>query len=117
MFNFTQQVGYAYFTALEIATNLSGKEMPKFTYDEKSIQELKVSLKRAIQFLKTIKPKDVAYSEKKRMKTFLNPKASFARDTYIQMLAMPNFFFHVTTAYDIFRHLGVPLKKDDYLGV
>ena len=35
---------------------------------------------------------------------------------YLQRFALPNFFFHVTTAYDILRHNGVPLSKTDYLG-
>ena len=89
--------------------------MPKFTYDETSTKELKASLTRVITFLERIKVSDVAYSEKKKMKTFLSDKR-LSRDTYVHLYAIPNFFFHVATAYDIFRNLGVPLKKEDYLG-
>lgn len=115
MFTCTQQVGYAYFMALEAACNLSGHAMPQFTYDEKSVRELRASLKRVILFLESIKPSEMRHSEKRRMKTFLDPKATFSRDEYVRLLALPNFFFHVVTAYDILRHLGVPLKKDHYL--
>jgi hypothetical protein len=69
-----------------------------------------------IAFLKTVKAKDIEYSQGKRMKTFLLDKKTVSRAVYVRELAMPNFFFHVATAYDIFRHLGVPLKKSDYLG-
>ena len=116
MYNFTQQVQYAYFTALEAGAALSGKAMPEFAYDEKSVKELQKSLVRAIAFLQSIKPKDFANSEKKKVKTFLDEKKTFAGVHYVNMLAVPNFFFHVSTAYDILRRLGVKIGKDDYLG-
>ncbi len=118
MYNLRQQVGYAYFMTLESMSNLTGKQGPKFTYNEKNIKELRTSLSRTIKFLKTIKPKDFAVSGGKRIKTFLlNPTQKVSRDKYIHELAIPNFFFHVTTAYDILRHLGAPIGKDDYLGM
>jgi uncharacterized protein len=117
MYTFTQQIGYAYFMALEAATILSGKDMPVFTYDEKNVKELDASLARAIAFLKTVRPAHFKKSERKRVKTFLHPTKRFARETYVYTLALPNFFFHVTTAYDIFRNQGVPLRKEHYLGV
>jgi hypothetical protein len=115
MYTLAQQVGYAYFMAFEVVENLSGNKSPEFTYDEKTIKELRASLKRAVTFLKTVKAKDM---RKKRggVKTFLHPKKAFREETYVRELALPNFFFHVATAYDIMRHLGVPLKKNDYLG-
>lgn len=117
MFHFIKQIGYAYFTALECVTNLTGKEAPKFTYDEKSLKELQESVRRMVEFLNTIKAEDISFSEGKDIKTFLHETKTFPRDVYVRELSVPNFFFHVTTAYDIFRHLGVPLKKSDYLGV
>ena len=116
MFTYTQQVQYAYFMALETATVLSGRPMPEFAYDEKTVKELKKSLARAIAFLKTVRPKELATAHKKKIKTFIDPKKRFAAVHYVHMLAIPNFFFHVTTAYDILRHLGVSIGKDDYLG-
>ena len=116
MYTFTQQIGYAYFMAFEVVTNLTGKQPPEFGYDEKSSAELSESLKRAVAFLKTIRPNDLKYSKGKKMRTFLNKKKTLSRETYVRSLAVPNFFFHVTTAYDIYRHLGVPLQKEDFLG-
>ena len=117
MFTFTKQVQYSYFMALETAVNLSGRPMPKFAYDEKTVEDLKLSLKRAIAFLKKIKPAEFNSVSKRKVKTFLYPKKKIGREQYVLMFALPNFFFHVTTAYDILRHVGVPLKKEDYLGV
>jgi hypothetical protein len=116
MYTLTQQVGYAYFMALEAATVLGVKNMPTFTYNEKSFKELDASLARAVAFLKTVRPRDFKKSERMRVKTFLAPTKRFSREAYVYTLALPNFFFHVTTAYDIFRNQGVPLKKEHYLG-
>ncbi|MEK7604209.1 MAG: DUF1993 domain-containing protein [Patescibacteria group bacterium] len=116
MYTLTQQVQYAYFMALETAVNLSGRPMPQdFKYDEKTLTELDHSLKKAIAFLKTITPRSCA-STTGTVKTFLHPTKKFKKDFYATQLALPNFFFHVTTAYDILRSKGIPLKKDDYLG-
>lgn len=118
MYNLIQQVQYAYFMALEAACNLSGRKMPEdFKYEEKTLGDLEKNTKMAISFLASIKPKELKDAGKKRITTFLDPKAKFKSEFYITELAVPNFFFHVTTAYDILRHKGVPLTKDDYLGL
>ncbi len=116
MYNTIQQVGYAYFMALETVTNMTGKAAPEFGYDEKSIGQLHESLGRVTTFLRTIKPEDFADADGKEVKTYLSEDKTFPPDIYVRELAVPNFFFHVTTAYDILRHLGVPLTKQDYLG-
>jgi len=116
MFNFVQQVQYVYFMALEAGEQLSGKKPPAFTYDEASFADLKKSLARARAYMQTIKQKDMSGAERKKVQTFLMPKKRVAAATYIHTLALPNFYFHLTTMYGILRHLGAPLKKDDYLG-
>ncbi len=118
MYNLTQQIQYAYFTALEAAVNLSGRPMPEFAYDETTTRELQKSLSRTIAFLKTIRPKELERGRGKKVGTFLlSPKQRIMKEQYATTLALPNFFFHVTTAYDILRHAGVAIGKDDYLGV
>lgn len=118
MYTFTQQVQYAYFMALETAVNLSGRAMPKsFKYDEKTVADLDRTLKMAIAFLKSTKRATFSGADKKKITTFLDPKVKTKADFYVRELALPNFFFHVTTAYDILRHKGIPLTKDNYLGI
>lgn len=120
MFNFTKQVQYSYFMALDVAGNLSSVPAPKYAYDEKSIAELKKSLKQVIKYLKSIKADDVKKYERKLMKTripvFFDVKQTLAPRDYVHNFALPNFFFHYVTAYDILRHYGVPIGKKDYLG-
>ena|SRR3989344_2489796 len=118
MYTFVQQVQYSYFMALEAATLLSGVEMPKdFKYDEKTVTDLDRTLKRTILFLKGVKRRSFNGASLKKITTFLDPKVKIGGNVYVMTLAVPNFFFHLTTAYDILRHNGIPLTKDDYLGI
>jgi hypothetical protein len=116
MFNFTKQVQYTYFMALDATVNLSGVPAPKFAYDEKSMTELKKSVRRTVAFLRTIRSSDMKKNAKKRMPVFFDAKQKLSVADYVHNLALPNFFFHYVTAYDILRHNGVPIGKDDYLG-
>jgi hypothetical protein len=116
MYNCMQQVGYAYFMALEVAGTFTTKKPPELSYDEKNIAQLKESLKKVVKYLKSVKSKDFVMPSGK-VKTFLSAKKRFSSERYIRELALPNFFFHVTVTYSILRHLGVPLKKEDYLGL
>ncbi len=116
MFTFTQQIQYAYFSALDGATNLSNKKAPTFAYDEKTLLDLKKSLKKTITYLQTIKPKDFKDAEKKKVPVYYNPKKLLPATIYVNTLGLPNFYFHYVTAYDILRHLGVPIGKTDYIG-
>ena len=116
MFNFTKQVQYSYFMALDAVSNLSGIPSPKLSYDEKSMAELKKSVRLVIKFLKSVKPEDIDLRNKKRIPVFFDPKQTLLPADYVQNLAVPNFFFHYVTAYDILRHNGIPLGKKDYLG-
>ncbi len=118
MFSLRKQIQYSYFMALEATTILSGREMPKgFAYNEETIENLKKSLAQTVLFLKKIRPNEFEGREKKKVKTFLHSKKQFGIREYALELALPDFFFHVTTAYGILRHLGVSLQKDDYLGL
>lgn len=115
MFNLIQQVGYAYFTSLEAAENLSGKAPPEMGYDEKSAAELYASLDRVMRHLESIGAADLDDGAKE-VETFLLPGKRIALERYVRFFALPNFYFHAATAYGILRHSGVPLAKPDYIG-
>ena len=106
--------------ALDAAGNLTGVPAPKFAYDEKTMTELKKSLKLVVKYLKTIKQENVKKYERKlvkmRIPVFFDPKQTLIPKDYVHNFALPNFFFHYVTAYDILRHYGVPIGKKDYLG-
>ncbi len=116
MFNFCQQVQYAYFMALEVGVGLSGRAAPNLAYDETSTAELKASVKKTITFLHSIKPADLAGAGGRKVALFFEPKRQIGATLYVERVGIPNFFFHCVTAYDILRHIGVPINKDDYLG-
>lgn len=117
MYPFVKQVQYAYFMAFETASRISGVPYPQFAYDEKTPADLKVSLNSAITFLKDKKLTAVLGPTTKVESFVLAPKKKIALAQYVNEVAIPNFFFHYTTAYDILRHNGVPVGKDDYLGI
>lgn len=116
MFPFTRQVQIACDTAKYYAARLTDKAAPTFDDKEATIPELKQRIAKTIQYLETINPEDFKGWETKkttnpRREGKYLPGAEFAMHH-----AIPNFYFHVTTAYDILRHNGVEIGKADYLG-
>lgn len=111
------QIQRASDTAKGFAARIGGIEAPKFPDEEKSFADLQARIAKTVEFLKSVKPAQVDGTEDKAIsfnagKTTLN----FTGRSYLLNFALPNFFFHVTTAYDILRHKGVPVGKMDYLG-
>lgn len=115
MFTFRQQVGYAYFMAMEIAQPISGVARPQLTYDEKSWDELRGSVNKVLDYLKNIKPEQIDGGEKRAILFFWEKEKNLPAFEYMQIIGWPNFYFHVTTAYGILRSKGVPLMKEDYI--
>ena len=72
-------------------------------------------IEKTIEVLKTSKPEDFAGKEEDEVSLF-GGKFKFTSVTYLQTFGLPNFFFHLTTAYDILRNQGVPVGKLDFLG-
>lgn len=116
MYTYIQQVGYAYFTALEAAGHLCAKPQPEMSYDETTASELHSSMARVVAYLESIGPNEVETSGAKKVQTFLRTGEEMRLDRYLHYFALPNFYFHVTTGYGILRHRGVPLGKSDYIG-
>jgi hypothetical protein len=85
-------------------------------YDETSFDELKSSIKQTIAFLKRIKPKQLRDKQTTPLPIFFDSSLGLAAEPHAARITVPDFFFHVTTAYCILRHNGVPLSKGDFLG-
>ncbi len=96
---------------------LAGMESLKLENTETTIEQLKARIARSLAFIRAIDPANLAGSEE-RIVTY--PQRGQDVQTpggqYFLHVAMPNFFFHVTTAYDILRHNGVDIGKRDFLG-
>lgn len=116
MFPFIRQVQIACDTAKGSGARLAGIEVPSFPDEEKTPHELVARIRKTVEFLKSITPEQYVGGEERVIVLPYFPGKSFDGFTYAVEYAMPNFFFHVTIAYALLRHNGVPLGKLDYLG-
>ena len=117
MFSFARQVQQATDHARNSTALLAGVEAPKVENNEKSLGELAARVDNTIAWLKTINAGQVDGSETKSV-TVKTPagETKFTGMDLLQHRALPNFYFHCTTAYDILRHNGVDLGKRDFMG-
>ncbi len=115
-FNFIRQVQIACDTAKLCAARLTGKEAPTHTDTEKTLAEVKARIDSTVQYLNTLSAKDFTGSETKHITQPRWEGKYLTGHDYVLHHAVPNFYFHVTTAYAILRHNGVEIGKKDYLG-
>ena len=99
------------------AARLAGVEAPKFEDNETTFGQLIDRIHKTISQLNTFKPEQIDGSEEKEITLQMRDNtASFQGMPYLLYFVLPNLYFHVTTAYDILRHCGVELGKQDFLG-
>ncbi|WP_310632522.1 DUF1993 domain-containing protein [Paraburkholderia sp.] len=112
-----RQIHIATDTAKGCAARLAGVEAPKFEDVEVTFDELHARIQKTIDYLNTFKPEQIDGNEEKTITLKMRSgPIEFTGLSYLLSFVLPNFFFHVTTAYDILRHNGVELGKLDYLG-
>jgi len=117
MLPLSKQVQIACDLAKNSAARLAGKEPPRFEDNEKTIEELRARIAKTLDYLKTIPASALEGAEDRDIKVPAGEKTlEFKGLAFIQTWALPNVFFHVTTAYNILRHNGVDIGKRDYLG-
>ena len=117
MFPLSRQVQIATDTAKGALARLAGVEVPKYEDSETSIAELKARISKTLAFLEGFRPAQIDGSEDKELTIKLGKnEVSWKGMQYLLGFALPNFYFHVTTAYCILRHNGVELGKRDYIG-
>jgi uncharacterized protein len=116
MLPFTRQVLIACDAAKNGVARISATEAPKFDDSEQSIPELKARIQKTLDYLASVKPESMDGTEDKDV-TFPVGKdtRTMKAQAYLLTWVMPNFFFHITTAYAMLRHNGVDLSKRDYL--
>ncbi|CAN0618903.1 conserved protein of unknown function [Burkholderia multivorans] len=117
MLPLARQVYIATDTAKGCAARLAGVEAPVYDDVEKTFDELHARVQKTIDYLKGFDAAQIDGSEARQitLKMRVGP-LEFTGLTYLLHFVLPNFFFHVTTAYDILRHNGVELGKLDFLG-
>lgn len=117
MFAMSRQVQSACDTAKGAVARLAGVEIPVHEDSEQTFEELKARIAKTIAFINTIKPAQVDGSEDREVVLkFRSGEVKLKGMQYLLGQALPNFYFHATTAYDILRHNGVEVGKKDYLG-
>lgn len=117
MFPFARQVQIATDFAKGGAARLAGVEFPAYEDSETSFEELKARVDKTIAFLRTLEAAQIDGSEEREISLVRRGETSIVKgQAYLLEQAMPNFYFHITTAYAIQRHNGVEIGKRVFLG-
>jgi uncharacterized protein len=116
MLPLTAQIQIATDTAKGAMARLAGVEMPRWPDDEQSFAELRARIDKAIDYVASFSAEQFDGAETRAIELkFPNVTLNFTGREYLFNFVVPNFYFHVTTAYGILRHNGVALGKPDYL--
>lgn len=118
MLPFTKQIQIASDNAKACVSRLAGQEVPKWDDDETTMAALRTRIERTLEHVGRFTPGDLAGAAAREITVPLRNRdpLKFTGESYLCQFALPNFYFHVTTAYALLRQAGVPLGKGDYLG-
>ena len=117
MFALTKQVQVACDFAKGSVARLAGQEPPKYDDTETTIDALKARIARTIAFVQGFAESQFEGSETREVSLKIRDQVlTYKGYPYLAHIALPNFFFHAVTAYDILRHNGVELGKRDFIG-
>lgn len=118
MFALLKQVQIAADFARGISARLAGVEVPKFEGQEKTFADLDALLTQTLAFLDSVNASQ--FEGKEGAEIVLRPgtpkEKKLNGQAYLANYGLPQFFFHVTTAYDILRHNGLAIGKRDFMG-
>jgi hypothetical protein len=116
MFPFLRQIGVATDFAKGASARLAGIEVPKFEDTEVTLADLKGRLQKTLDFIATLKPAQFDGAETRDITIQLRAGPTiFKGQPYLLHYALPNFYFHTTTAYAILRHNGIEIGKPDFI--
>ena len=117
MHPFSRQIKIATNTATGVAARLAGQEPPVLGHDEVSVDAVKARIAAAIAYLQTLDEGALAGAEERTIEiTRQDQTVTWVGRDYLFNYGLPNLYFHVTTAYALLRHNGVPVGKRDFLG-
>ena len=117
MLAFVRQTQIVCDNAKNMTARLAGVEPPRFEDNEASFDEIKARIKKTLDYIGSIASEDVEGGKDREIVFPLGPnKMRMKGSDYIFHFALPNFYFHLTTAYGILRHNGVDIGKRDFLG-
>lgn len=117
MRTFPFQIQTASDTAKGCAARLAGIEAPSMPDTEATFAELQARIAKTVAFLESVKPEQLAGAEDREVVLkFPSGEMKFTGKDYVTGFALPNFYFHVTTAYALLRSKGIEIGKRDFLG-
>lgn len=116
MFPLSKQVQIATDIAKGCMARLTKTTAPTFEDNEQTFEQFIERIDKTIAYIETIKPEQFKEFETAKIEFFWNPGKHLNGKDYLIQHAVPNFYFHVTTAYAILRSNGIDLGKGDYLG-
>ena len=113
----TRQIQIASDAAKGCVARLAGVEVPSFADTESSFAELQARIARTLEFVRSLTPGQIDSGEGREVVLRLpGAEMKFSGEDYLLHFVLPNFYFHLTTAYAILRHNGLDIGKMDYLG-
>jgi hypothetical protein len=115
-FELIRQVQVACDNAKNGVARIAGIKAPAFPDKESTIKELRARIDKTVKFLKTVKPDQMIGQEGNKVSMQWEPKKMMTAFGYATGYLIPNFYFHVTTAYSILRSNGIQIGKSDYIG-
>jgi len=116
MFTFARQIQSATDTAKYAAARLAGQTAPVFEDNEQTLDDLRARLQKAVDYLNTFGPGDFEHAADRKITLGFAPDQHIVGEDYLHQFVIPNFYFHLVTAYDILRCNGVAIGKKDYIG-
>jgi hypothetical protein len=116
MFTFTKQVQLACDFAKGTSARIAGVTAPSHSDDEKSFDELHDRIRKTVEFLRSLNKEQFADAADRAVTFKAAGKDMTVKGAqYLSNVGLPNFYFHVTTAYGLLRHNGVEIGKGDFL--
>jgi hypothetical protein len=117
MFPLVRQVQIAADFAKGACARLAGAEVPRYEDTEQTFAELKERIEKTLAFIDGLPREAIASSEDRDISiTMAGNTREFKGQPYLLHYALPNFYFHTTTAYAILRHNGIEIGKRDFIG-
>ena len=119
MFSLVRQVQIACDFAKSVSARLAGVEVPAYEDTEQTFDELRARIEKTLAFVDGLDAS--RFEGSARRDIVLRPgtpkERTLAGEAYLLHYGLPQFFFHVTTAYALLRHNGIEIGKRDYMGV
>jgi hypothetical protein len=117
MFPFARQIQIAADFSKGACARLAGLAVPKYEDTEQTFADLRARIAKTVAFIDSCTPAQIDGSEERDITTSAGPNSkTFKGQAYLLHYALPQFFFHATTAYGILRHNGVEVGKKDFIG-